>query len=95
MSKTSRDDAKAIAISGLQFLAADDELVMRFSALTGILPNDMRSAAAQPGFLIGVLDFFLTHEPDLLAWTSAETIDPQTVAEARFVLAPEDQTGFQ
>ena len=56
--------AQAIAISGLQRLADDDELMMRFSALSGILPNDIRQAASQPDFLVGVLDFYLAYEPD-------------------------------
>lgn len=87
--------AHDIAISALQYLAGDDDLLMRFSALSGIVPGDMRSVASQPGFLAGVLDFFLSHEPDLLAWTSAHYIDPERALAARHTLAPDDPGGFE
>lgn len=91
----SEQAAQAVAIAGLQRLASDDELMMRFSALTGILPNDIRQAASQPDFLVGVLDFFLGHEPDLLAWTEADALRPENIQVARHTLAPHDQSGFE
>ncbi|MEP1092884.1 MAG: DUF3572 domain-containing protein [Rhizobiaceae bacterium] len=87
--------AEAIAIAGLGRLAGDDDLLMRFSGLTGILPNDIRQAASQPGFLVGVLDFYLSHEPDLMAWAEADGLQPETIVSARHALAPEDQSGFE
>jgi len=87
--------AQTIAISALQYLARDDDLLMRFSALTGILPNDMRAAAGHTGFLVGVLDFFLSHEPDLLSWTTADNINPEQAIAARHTLAPNDAGGFE
>ncbi|MEM9732640.1 MAG: DUF3572 domain-containing protein [Pseudomonadota bacterium] len=89
-----KEAAEAIALSGLARLAADDELVMRFCNLTGILANEMREAAQQPGFLVGVLDFYLSHEPTLLEWTQDENMDPNSVAAARLALAPDDPSGF-
>ncbi len=94
MQKLTQDAAETIAISGFQFLAADDDLLMRFSGVTGILRNDMREAASQPHFLVGVLDFFLSHEPDLLAWTESAQINPESIISARYTLAPEDISGF-
>jgi len=91
----SSEKAESLALQAFVRLAAEDDLLMRFSALTGILPNDMREAAHDPGFLVGVLDFYLSHEPDLLEWCEADNIDPESVAKARFTLAPEDQSGFQ
>ncbi|MEL7230072.1 MAG: DUF3572 domain-containing protein [Pseudomonadota bacterium] len=89
-----KEAAEAIALSGLARLAADDDLVMRFCNITGILANEMREAAQQPGFLVGVLDFYLSHEPTLLEWAQDENMDPQNVAAARFALAPDDLSGF-
>ena len=94
MQKLTREAAETIAISGFQYLAADDDLLMRFSGVTGILVNDMREAASQPHFLAGVLDFFLSHEPDLLAWTESAQINPENIISARYTLAPEDISGF-
>jgi len=94
MSPLTKEAAEAIAINGLQYLAADDDLLMRFSGVTGILPNDMRQAAGTPEFLIGVLDFFLSHEPDLLAWTESQSVNPENIMAARYSLSPQDMTDF-
>lgn len=90
----SKENAEALAIAGLARLAAEDDLLMRFANLTGILPKDIRSAASNPGFLVGVLDFYLAHEPDLLAWAEADDINPEIIASARFALSPHDKEGF-
>ncbi|MFD0918053.1 DUF3572 domain-containing protein [Pseudahrensia aquimaris] len=95
MTPLSKDHAETLAISGLVRLAGDDDLLMRFSSITGILPNDIREAASDPGFMVGVLDFYLSHEPDLLAWAEADGFNPEEAARARFALAPEDATGFE
>ena len=95
MQRLNDETATAIAISALQYLAGDDDLLNRFSGLTGILPNDMRSAAADPGFLVGVLDFFLAYEPDLLAWSAAEDMNPELAIAARDTLDPTDAGGFE
>jgi hypothetical protein len=62
----STDQAESIALQALAFLASDSELLPRFLALTGIDPGEIRKAAAEPGFLAGVLAFFMAHEPSLL-----------------------------
>lgn len=95
MATISQEAAEGLAISGLLRLAQEDDLLMRFSSLTGVLPNDIRSAASDPAFLVGVLDFFLSHEPDLMAWCEAENINPENVTKARHALAPEDTSGFE
>ncbi|MGI9365040.1 MAG: DUF3572 domain-containing protein [Rhizobiaceae bacterium] len=95
MLPTDKASAEQIAIAGLARLAADDDLLMRFSGITGILPNDMREAASQPGFLVGVLDFFLAHQPDLLAWTDSDGLPPDAILAARHTLAPQDQGPFE
>ncbi len=65
------DQAESIALQSLAFLASDDELLPRFLALTGIEANAIRKAAAEPGFLAGVLAFFMAHEPSLLKLAEA------------------------
>ena len=54
----------------------------------------MRSAAAEPGFLAGVLDFILAHEPTLIRFCEQTGIDPQTVAGARRAL-PLGDDGYE
>ena len=95
MAANEHPNAEAIAIAGLSRLAADDDLLMRFCGLTGILPNDIRQAATQPGFLVGVLDCYMSYAPDLLAWAEADGLKPEAIVAARHALAPEDQAGFE
>ena len=76
------DDAQALAINSLVFLAGDDELLSRFLALTGITADQIRSAASEPGFLAGVLQFYLAHEPTLMRYCEATGTDPALFQEA-------------
>ncbi|MDD9911385.1 MAG: DUF3572 domain-containing protein [Ahrensia sp.] len=89
-----QEEAERIAIVALGRLAADDELLMRFSALTGVPRNDFRAAAGEPGFLAGVLDFFAGHEPDLLALANASDISPESIVAAQMALSGNNQQEF-
>jgi len=75
-------DAEAIAIEALGFVASDPELLPRFLAITGIEPQAIREAAREPGFLAGVLQFILAHEPTLLRFSETSDITPAKVAAA-------------
>ncbi len=76
------ESAQALAIKGLGFIAADPELLPRFLSITGIEADQIRAAAREPGFLAGVLQFLLNHEPTLLQFAEASGVAPQTVGEA-------------
>jgi hypothetical protein len=82
--------ATDLAAAGLMFVAEDPEHMGRFLALTGLEPHMLRAASAEPGFLAGVLDYFLGHEPTLLAFAAYANVPPAEVATARRILAPED-----
>ena len=83
--------AQEIAISALAHIAGDDDRMGRFLALTGMAPENMRSAAQNPGFFVAVLDYFMNYEPDLLEFAEKSKIDPQLVVDARHILAgPEE-----
>jgi hypothetical protein len=79
--------AETIAITALGFIAGDAELLPRFLAITGIETTTIREAAREPGFLAGVLDFLLAHEPSLIRFATETRTDPALVAEARRMLA--------
>ncbi|HEY9055641.1 MAG TPA: DUF3572 family protein [Aurantimonas sp.] len=81
-----RQDAEALAVAALAFIAADPTMFDRFLALTGLEVYALRQAAATPGFLPGVLDFILAHEPTLLAFAADAGADPSRVAAARRAL---------
>jgi hypothetical protein len=74
------NDAEALAIAGLGFIAADPELLPRFLALTGIEASSVRAAAREPGFLAGVLSFILSHEPTLHRFAEHAGTAPEIVA---------------
>ncbi len=86
MRRLTRDDAEEIAVKGLAFLAGEPEALGRFLALSGIGPADLRRAAAEPGFLAGVLEFFLEDEALLLAFATHANLRPTMVAAARFAI---------
>jgi hypothetical protein len=82
-----REDAESVAIRALGYLAGDESRMERFLALTGIGAGDIRSAAAEPGFLAAVLDHVASDESLLLAFAANAGLAPQTVARARAALA--------
>lgn len=77
-----REAADGIAIQALGFIAGDAELLPRFLDLTGIAAHDIRRTAGEPGFLAGVLQFIMAHEPTLLKFSEASGVAPQDVGRA-------------
>jgi len=84
------EDAEQTAIAALGFVASDPELLPRFLAITGIEANAIRRAAAEPGFLAGVLDFVAAHEPTLMAFAEASGAKPEDIMVARRLLPAGD-----
>jgi hypothetical protein len=82
-----REQAEALAISALAFLAAEPERLGAFLALTGIGPESIRAAATEPHFLAGVLDHVASDERLLVAFAAEAGIDPADVVRAQMALA--------
>ena len=90
-----REDADATALSILGWLAGEPDLLSRFLALTGVAPGEVRNAINDPGFLAGLVDFLMEHEPTLLAFSAATGIPPEAVVHAHAVLSgPHGGGGF-
>ncbi len=87
-----REVAEIVAVQALSFVASDPERLGIFLAETGIGPETLRSAAADPHFLAGVLDFVLRDDVTVKAFAAASELDPATIAAAREVL-DEDPSG--
>ena len=62
------------------------ERLDRFLAITGLEPAQIRDAAREPGFLVGVLEHMLGDESFLLAFAASAGIDPAEIARARGAL---------
>ena len=84
--------AEALALEALNFLVADPERLDRFVAIAGLSMDNLRAAAAEPGFLAGVLDHLAADETLLLAFAANRGIAPADVRSAWLLLSapPED-----
>jgi uncharacterized protein DUF3572 len=80
------EEAQGIATEALLQLSRDPELIGRFLAFSGIGPEMIREAAGEPGFLAGVLEFYMMDEALLLAFCENARIRPTMIAAARFAL---------
>lgn len=89
--QSSREAAEALAVQALGFVASDPELLPRFLAITGIEAQQIRRAAMEPGFLAGVLQFILAHEPTLLRFSQEAGIAPGEVGRAARALPLGDE----
>ena len=87
-----REEAEALAIRALGFVAGDPELLPLFLAITGIEAGSIREAAREPGFLAGVLHFILAHEPTLLRFCGEAGAAPGSVGRALRALPTGDDT---
>jgi len=84
----SQEAAESLAISALSFLAADPDRLGRFLSLSGLTPETLRAAAAEPGFLGAVLDYLCSDESLLLAFAANSDHEAEAVIEAHALLAP-------
>jgi hypothetical protein len=83
----SLESAEKLAIQALSFLAQDPDRLGRFLAASGIGPEMIRSAAADPRFLAGILDHVVGDEALLLAVADHAGVRPQDVERAQAVLS--------
>jgi len=79
--------AETIAVNTLTYIASDSERLGRFLAETGLGPQTLRSAAADPGFLAGILEYLSRHEALILAFAAEAGLDPGHIAVARQILS--------
>ena len=75
-------DPHETAIAVLGWLANEPDMLSRFLALTGVEPGQLRSAVDNPGFLAGMLDFVMQHEPTAMAFCQATGTAPETLTFA-------------
>ncbi len=86
--------AEMLAIQALDFIAQDGERLGRFLALTGMGPAEIRAAARDRHFLVGVLDYVTGDEDLLVAFAKHAGLDPASIAIAqRALLEANDDTG--
>src|SRR5260370_26537876 len=81
-----REVAEIVAVQALSFLAGDAARLGAFLSETGIGPEALRNASADPHFLASVLDFVLRDDATVKAFESASQLHPTNIAAAREVL---------
>jgi hypothetical protein len=84
-----KEAAEALAIQALTFIAADGERLGRFLAATGIGPAEIRSAAREPGFMLGVVEFLGGDDALLTGFAVEHGFDPADIGKAARVLGGE------
>lgn len=79
----SSEEAEVAGLQALAFLAADSERLSRFMDLAGLDLPAIRTAAADPAFLGGVLDHLLADESLLLIFVAEHGLKPERIAQLR------------
>ncbi len=85
--KLTRALAEDMAVAALTFIAQDGERLGRFLTLSGLDPGNLRAAAADPSFLVGVLDYLSGDEALLLAFATNFQVNPSAIATAQRLLS--------
>ena len=81
-----REVAEIVAVQALSFIAGEPERLGTFLAESGIGPETLRTAAADPRFLTSVLDFVMRDDATVKAFADASKLHPTNIAAARQVL---------
>ena len=82
-----REAAESLAIQALAYLAGEPERLGRFLALSGLGPEQVRRAAAEPRFLAGVLEYLSSDESLLLGFAEHVRVDPAEISRAQAALS--------
>jgi hypothetical protein len=82
-----REVAEIVAVQALSFIAGDPERLGAFLAESGIGPDTLRSAAADPRFLANVLDFVMRDDATVKAFADASKLHPTNIAAAHQALS--------
>ena len=81
-----REVAEIVAVQALSFIASDPERLGAFLAESGLGPETLRGAAADPRFLAHVLDFVMRDDATVKAVAAASQLHPTNIAAAHQAL---------
>jgi hypothetical protein len=88
--KNPREVAEIVAVQALSFIAGEPERLGLFLAESGIGPETLRNAAADPRFLASVLDFVMRDDATVKAFASVSQLHPTNIAAAHQALNDPD-----
>lgn len=78
-----QEAAETLALQALAWLAAQDDLLANFLAMTGASLSDLARDARDPAFLGAVLDFLLMDDAWVIAFCDGNGLPRMAPAEAR------------
>ena len=76
------ESAEAIALQGLTFLAEEPVRFLRFLALTGLEPDEVRGRAGTPELALAVLEHLAEDESLLLVFAASRAVAPESIGRA-------------
>ncbi len=79
--------AREVAIDAFVFLSSDEERLLSFLNISGLRPQDLRAAAAGPGFYASILDHLSGDERLAAAFALEKGLSPEALQGAREALA--------
>jgi hypothetical protein len=74
--------ASTTALEAVGYIIGDDTLRDRFLALSGTDADDLRARIVEQDFQASVLEFLISHEPDLIDFAEHIKISPETIVSA-------------
>jgi hypothetical protein len=86
LKKPVHNPREVVAVQALSFIAGEPERLGLFLAESGLGPETLRTAAADPHFLGSVLDFVMRDDATVKAFADASKLHPTNIAAARQVL---------
>jgi hypothetical protein len=87
VNRITREAAEGLAIQALEYLAGEPEQLGRFLSLSGLDPRTIRTAARDPRFLSGLLEYVVAEEVLLVAIARHAGVTPEQLVLARSVLS--------
>jgi hypothetical protein len=90
LKKLTKDEAENVALNAFAFITGDEERMGRFLAISGLQSDNIRSAAAQPGFFAAILDYVAADEPLLIALAKELDTKPEYIMLAHWTLSPSE-----
>lgn len=78
--------AETLALRALGWLAGEEALSGVFLGASGLAQDEMRARAGDPEFLAFVLDFLLTDDAALIAFSQSAGVPPDAPMRARAAL---------
>ena len=87
MSVKNEQEAETLALVVLEFILSDEILRDRFLAVSGVNPSQIRTSITEKNFLIGVLDFLLGNEADVISFCEQREAALENPKIARQILA--------